>query len=157
MRGGIMKDAVSTAYALNLAANLILAGCSGVPPANLGVKDGRLARCPDTPNCVSSQSADGRHAVAPLTYSTSEAEALVSLKEIVLQMKGARITEETDGYIHAEFTSTICRFVDDVEFTVNESLKTIDLRSASRLGYSDFGVNRKRIEAIRTAWKARGS
>jgi uncharacterized protein (DUF1499 family) len=156
MRGGMMKGAVSTAYLVNIAMSFILAGCSGMPPADLGVRDGRLAPCPGTPNCVSSQSADREHAIEPLRYSISEAEAIAGLRKIILQMKGARITEEEDGYIRAEFTSAVWRFVDDVEFAFNENLKIIDVRSASRLGHSDFGVNRKRIEEIRVRWQAWG-
>ena len=151
-----MKGVLSTAYLMNFAASFILVGCSGMPPANLGVRDGRLAPCPEAPNCVSSQSTDRKQAIEPLRYSTSEAEAVASLRKIILQMKGARITEEEGGYIRAEFTSTIWRFVDDVEFAFNENLKIIDVRSASRLGHSDFGVNRKRIEAIKAAWQSWG-
>ncbi|HUI44661.1 MAG TPA: DUF1499 domain-containing protein [Nitrospirota bacterium] len=150
----MMNSARATVSVLGLAASLFLLGCSGALPANLGVRDGWLAPCPETPNCVSSQSTDREHAIEPLSYSTSKGEALADLKKIIGQMKRARIIEERDGYIHAEFTSAIWRFVDDVEFFVDESAHVIQVRSASRLGKSDFGVNRKRIEAIRAAWKA---
>jgi len=152
--GEMTKSALATGQALSVAVSIFLLGCSGVPPANLGVRDGLLAPCPETPNCVSSQSTDREHAIEPLSYSTSKEEALTDLKKIIAQMKRARITEERDGYIHAEFTSAVWRFVDDVEFFVDESKHLIQVRSASRLGKSDFGVNRKRIEAIRAAWKA---
>ncbi len=139
-----------------LVLSLCIAGCSGVPPSNLGVKDGRLSPCPSTPNCVSSQSADPEHSVDPLRYSSSTEEAVSRMKDIVLHMKRARIVSESRDYLHAEFTSAVWRFVDDVEFYFDDAAKVIHIRSASRLGKSDFGVNRKRVEAIRKAWKERG-
>jgi len=150
----MMNGALATVPVLSLAVSFLLLGCSGAPPENLGVRDGWLAPCPETPNCVSSQSTDREHAIEPLSYSTSKEEALADLKKIIGQMKRARITEERDGYIHAEYTSAIWRFVDDVEFFVDESAHVIQVRSASRLGKSDLGVNRKRIESLRAAWKA---
>ncbi len=134
---------------------LFASGCSGAPPANLGVRDGRLAPCPKTLNCVSSQSTDRQHTIEPLAYSTSEEEARADLKKIIGQMKGCMITEERDDYIHAEYTSAIWRFVDDVEFYFDENIHVIHVRSASRLGSFDFGVNRNRIKAITTEWKTR--
>ncbi|HSA78911.1 MAG TPA: DUF1499 domain-containing protein [Nitrospirota bacterium] len=131
-------------------------GCTGGRPANLGVSDGRLAPCPSSPNCVSSQSTDNEHAVEPFLYSSSTPEAIAGLRKIILQMKRTKIVSETNNYLHAEFASAIWRFVDDVEFSFDDHAKLIQVRSASRLGYSDFGVNRKRVEAIRTAWQASG-
>ncbi len=128
-------------------------GCSGARPANLGVRDGRLAPCPMTSNCVSSQSTDRNHAVEPLAYTISKEEARADLKKVIGQMKGSMITEERVDYIHAEYTSAILRFVDDVEFYFDERIHVIHVRSASRLGRFDFGVNRKRIMAITTEWK----
>ncbi len=139
-----------------LALGMWITGCSGVPPSNLGVKDGRLAPCPATPNCVSSQSADREHAVEPLAYSTSTEEAVSVMKSIIGSMKRSRVVSENSNYIHAEFTSAVWRFVDDVEFSFDDATKSVHIRSASRLGKSDFGVNRKRVEAISEAWKARG-
>ncbi len=133
-----------------------MAGCSGVRPANLGVKEGKLAPCPAFPNCVSSQSADKEHAVAPLNYATSEPRAMADLKKVILGMKRARIVDEHDSYIHVEFTSALWRFVDDVEFYFDDTAKLIHVRSASRLGKSDLGVNRKRIEELRAAWTSLG-
>jgi len=133
----------------------IMSGCSGVPPANLGAKEGRLAPCPPSPNCVSSQDADSSHAAAPLTYSISLPRAVADLKKVILGMKRARIVTQSGSYLHAEFTSALWRFVDDVEFLFDDQAKVIHIRSASRLGHSDFGVNRKRVEEIRAAWTAR--
>ena len=139
---------------LYLALSMGIIGCSGVPPGNLGVKDGSLAPCPASPNCVSSQSTDKEHAIEPLTYTTSRLQALEDLKTIILHMKRTKVVTKSGNYLHAEFTSAIWRFVDDVEFYCDENAKIIQIRSASRLGKSDFGVNRKRVESVRAAWNA---
>jgi len=131
---------------------VMLAACSGVPPANLGVKDGTLAPCPAYQNCVSSQSNDKEHVIAPLVYTKPLPQAMTDMKAVILAMKRTKIADEYDSYIHAEFTSALWRFVDDVEFYFDDHTKLIQVRSASRLGHSDFGVNRKRVEAIRDAW-----
>ena len=141
---------------LSIAVCICMAGCSGVRPTELGVKNGRLAPCPSSPNCVSSQSRDPEHTIAPLSYAQSATRAMADLKRIILGMKRSKIVEERDSYIHAEFTSALWRFVDDVEFYFDEGAKTIHVRSASRLGKSDFGVNRKRVEEIRAIWRASG-
>ncbi len=129
-------------------------GCAGVRPSNLGVRDGRLAPCPSTPNCVSSQSNDREHFIEPLPYAGDPREAMARLKTIIQNLPRTAIIDETGHYIHAEFTSLIFRFVDDVEFFSDDGARFIQVRSASRLGTSDFGVNRKRVEAIRKAWNA---
>jgi uncharacterized protein (DUF1499 family) len=134
--------------------SLLLIGCTGSRPMNLGVNDGKLAPCPASPNCVSSQSKDKEHGIEPLRYTGSATEAMDRLKKIIIGMKRTRIIAETGPYIHAEFTSALFRFVDDVEFFLDERAAVIHVRSASRIGYSDLGVNRKRIETIRTLWTA---
>ncbi len=134
--------------------SMLVIGCTGVRPANLGIKDGELAPCPSSPNCVSSRSADREHAVEPLSFTGTVTEAHAGLRKIILSMKRSRIITETNSYIHAEFTSAVFRFVDDVEFQFDESAKVIHVRSAARLGHSDLGVNRKRIENIRARWTA---
>ena len=133
-----------------------LIGCTGVRPANLGIKDGKLAPCPSSPNCVSSQGSDREHAVEPLSFLGTVSGAHAALRQIILSMKRSQIIIETDSYIHAEFTSAIFRFVDDVEFWFDENEKVIHVRSASRVGNSDLGVNRKRVEEIRARWTTSG-
>jgi len=134
-----------------LSLGLLLAGCTGTRPVNLGVHNGKLAPCPASPNCVSSQGSDREHSIEPLRYTGSPGEAMDRLKKIVISMKRSRIITETGSYIHAEFTSALFRFVDDVEFFLDERAAVIQVRSSSRIGYSDLGVNRKRIEDIRAA------
>lgn len=137
-----------------LAVLLMVSSCSaGRPPAR-PVQDAGLANCPNRPNCVSSLAGDEKHHVAPLTYSGSQSEAAARLVSVLEQMKGSRIVSQTDATIHAEFTSTFFRFVDDVDFRFDAANHRIDLRSASRVGYSDFGVNRRRVAEIRRRFEA---
>ncbi|MDJ0650745.1 MAG: DUF1499 domain-containing protein [Xenococcaceae cyanobacterium MO_188.B19] len=117
---------------------------AGTRPSNLGVKDGKLAPCPGTPNCVSSQSDNPQFKVEPLP-TTSIAE----IKKIVEAMERTKIIEESDNYLYAEFTSKLMGYVDDVEFYLDPN-NIMHVRSASRLGKSDLGVNRKRVEEIRS-------
>ncbi len=129
----------------------VLIGCTGNPPTNIGVKEGKLAACPLSPNCVSSQSeaGDKEHYIQPLHYTGSRDEARAALVSVIESMKRTKVITVADDYVYAEFTSRIFRFVDDVEFYFDDTTKTIHVRSASRLGHSDLGVNRKRIETIR--------
>jgi uncharacterized protein (DUF1499 family) len=122
---------------------------AGTRPTNLGVQTGQLASCPSTPNCVNSQSSDAEHRIEPLTYDSSSQEAMANLKTVIQSSK-AKAIASTDNYLYAEFTTPIMRFVDDVEFLLDKDAKVIHVRSASRLGESDLGVNRKRIETLRT-------
>jgi uncharacterized protein (DUF1499 family) len=121
---------------------------AGKRPTNLGVKEGKLAPCPDTPNCVSSQSNDSEHAIDPLPY-----VSIADLKKVVESMERTTIIEETENYLYAEFKSKLMGFVDDVEFYKDDANQVVNVRSASRLGKSDLGVNRKRVEAIRQQLK----
>jgi uncharacterized protein (DUF1499 family) len=128
----------------------------GSRPVNLGVHNGHLSPCPASPNCVVSQGQpDAQHAIAPLVYIGDTAKAMADLRQIVAAQPGSEIVEQTETYLYAEFTSSLMGFVDDVEFYLNpEEPGTIHVRSASRLGESDLGVNRKRIEAIRMAFSS---
>lgn len=110
----------------------------------------RLGPCPSSPNCVSTQDRDEAHAIAPFRYRKSQAEAKETLKEILRSLPRAKLVEEDGSYLHYEFTSLLIRFVDDVEFLFDDEAKTIHFRSASRTGYGDLGVNRKRMEQVRT-------
>jgi uncharacterized protein (DUF1499 family) len=122
---------------------------SGEQPNNLGLKNGQLAKCPETPNCVSSQSKDDSHQIEPLTYESSSKEAFSKLKKIIEETDNAEIIEDQSNYLYAQYTSQIMGFVDDVEFYLKPEEQLIHVRSASRLGESDLGVNRDRIETIR--------
>ena len=127
---------------------LMTLSCAGSRPDNLGIADGRLAKCPDSPNCVNSQTTDEKHSITPFTYDGSRQDAIQRLKQAVSDLKRTQIVEERDDYLRIECTSALFRFVDDVEFYFPEE-NVIHVRSASRLGYSDLGVNRKRVETLR--------
>ncbi|MBE9171221.1 DUF1499 domain-containing protein [Pleurocapsales cyanobacterium LEGE 06147] len=118
---------------------------AGKRPNNLGVKDGKLAPCPGTPNCVNSQSDNPQSKIEPLP-----SVAIADLKKVIEGMEGAKIIEQTDNYLYAEFKTKLMGFVDDVEFYLDPNENVVHVRSASRLGKSDLGVNRKRIELIRS-------
>jgi uncharacterized protein (DUF1499 family) len=139
---------------LLLIITFMMVACPGSRPKNPGVSDGRLAPCPKSPNCVSSQSDDEKHYIAPIVYDETLPEAREKLIAVLQSMKRSRIVTTEDTYIHAEFTSAFFRFVDDVEFYLDETAKTIHMRSASRVGKSDFGVNRKRMENVRAHFTA---
>lgn len=133
----------------------VLFSCTAGRQSTLGVTDGRLSPCPSTPNCVSSQSEDPARYVAPLSYDVTAGEALSDLKKLLAGMKRVAIVDESPTYLRAEFRSALFRFVDDAEFLIDDSRKVIHVRSASRVGYSDLGVNRRRVENIRQIWKQR--
>ncbi len=115
----------------------------------IGVNEGKLAPCPKSPNCVSTQVHDKKHKIEPLRYNLTLNEAKLKIVEIVESLKRSRIIKETEDYIHAEFRTRTFKFVDDVEFFFDDTEKIIHFRSASRVGWSDMGVNRKRMENIR--------
>ena len=108
-----------------------------------------LGPCPSSPNCVSTQALDEGHAIAPIRYHKSLAEAKEVLKEVIRSLPRIQLVEEGETYVHYEATSLLLRFVDDVEFLFDDETKTIHFRSASRTGYGDLGVNRKRMEQVR--------
>lgn len=124
---------------------------AGTAPDDLGVNQGRLKACPPSPNCVSSQVSDPDHAIAPLTYNQETTTAKALLVEVLGVVPGTVIVEETADYIRAESSSKLLGFVDDVEFFFPSDRPVIEMRSASRLGQSDLGVNRRRLEQIRFA------
>ena len=123
----------------------------------LGIENDQLMPCPSSPNCVSSQAEDKPHFIEPIKASGSLVEVKKTLLNVLLNSVRATVTETEGNYIKAEFVSLIFRFVDDVEFLILEKGPDevlIHVRSASRLGYSDFGVNRKRVEKIRNLFTA---
>lgn len=107
-----------------------------------------LPPCPDSPNCVSTQAQreDVQHSIEPLAYTGSASDAHQRLLSVIASMPRTKIVTDEETYIHATFTSLIFRFVDDVQFVIDDESKTIHFRSASRVGHGDMGVNRKRME-----------
>ncbi|MDH2373223.1 DUF1499 domain-containing protein [Cobetia sp. 3AK] len=119
-------------------------------PDNLGLHDGLLAPPPSTPNGVSSQASDSKHYVAPLPMPTDCClSAMEKMHSIIESMGHAEIISTDDGYLHAEFHTPLLGFVDDVEIVCNEQEGVCHVRSVSRMGHSDLGKNRQRVEDIR--------
>jgi uncharacterized protein (DUF1499 family) len=143
---------MNKSIAIALLSFTFLLGCSGTIP-KLGMDNGQLIPCPDKPNCVSTQATDKPHYVQPIEYSGTSQEAQDRLLQVLKAMERTKIIAIEENYIRVEFTSSVFRFVDDAEFfflSVANGKVVIDLRSASRIGHSDFGVNRERIELIRS-------
>jgi len=123
-------------------------GCISGASQSLGKDNADLAPCPNSPNCISSLSEDPRHAMPPLPYLTSGRQSMDRLVQIVQGMERAKIVSTTPTYLHVEFRSAIFGFVDDVEFVLDDAARVIHFRSASRTGWYDFGVNRRRMAQI---------
>ncbi|MEM9245919.1 MAG: DUF1499 domain-containing protein [Cyanobacteria bacterium P01_F01_bin.153] len=126
---------------------------AGSRPENLGSTNGQLQPCPNSPNCVSSQTGitDPQHAISPLSFTGSSDEAFSALIDIVKSQDNTTIITEGPDYLYAEFKTSLMGFIDDVEFVLNRDENLIHVRSASRLGESDLGLNRQRVETLRTA------
>ena len=134
---------------------IFFTGCTGVIP-KLGIENGQLIQCPTTPNCVNSQAKDKKHYIEPILMTGTPLEVKNHILKILNELKRAKIIVAEDHYIRVEFTSKVFRFIDDLEFyfpNTKSKEMTIHVRSASRVGHSDFGVNRKRIEQIRSKFK----
>lgn len=130
-------------------------GCHGKRPADLGLTSGALRPCPRSSNCVSSEGGTPvEMQVAPFPAPGGAAD-LARLKSVVSAWPRTEVLTASHDYLHAECTSLLMRFVDDIEFRFDSAAKVIHVRSASRLGESDLGVNRKRVEGMRAKWTAR--
>jgi len=110
----------------------------------------QLPACPSSPNCVSSQATDADHAIAPFKIVGNVEEAWTALKKALISQSRTVITDETGSTLHAQATSLVFRFVDDIDAILDTDARLIHIRSASRTGYGDFGVNRKRVEMLRS-------
>ncbi len=127
---------------------IILMTLSTINPVNSASKK-ILPLCRDSPNCVSSQAQDAKHFIEPFKISDDRDKAWQALKEAINNQNRMVITHETADTLHAEATSLIFQFVDDINVIIDTDTNVIHIRSASRTGHSDFGVNRKRVEALR--------
>lgn len=128
-------------------------------PSGLGVQAGRLDPCPDSPNCVSTQSSGGYPQTEPLPMHVDGATTIALLREVVMEQPRMRVESQSveigGHYLWATDRSRWLRFVDDIEFFVDEAEAVVHFRSASRVGYSDLGVNQARMETIRNQYLAR--
>lgn len=117
----------------------------------LGVNAGHLSPCPPSPNCVVSQSADAEHQIAPIAYRGDRATAQATVLKVLTVVPRTQVVSQTEDYIRAASESRLLGFVDDLEFYFPADAAVIEVRSASRLGESDLGVNQRRLEQIRLA------
>lgn len=120
-------------------------------PVEVGLADGRLRPCPPSPNCVCSQDAD-EHAIAPLAFRGDPDAAFRSLAGWLRGRDDARVVLEAGDYLHAEWSTPLLGFRDDLELLLDRAGRMVHVRSASRVGRSDLGANRARVEAIRAGW-----
>ncbi len=130
---------------------ILLSACHAA--AGPAVAPDTFSPCPDSPNCVSSQSAAKARFIEPLHYAGNRADARQKLINILEKTKRVHLVKAEADYIHAEFRSFLFGFVDDVEFYFSESDTIIHVKSASRAGYYDFGVNRRRVERLRSTFE----
>ncbi len=144
-----MKVMIRRGLLTGVLAGLLLS-CAGERPSNLGMRDGTLAPCPTSPNCVSSQAAEEGQRIAPLVFTGDPDMAFARLKRVLASRDDTTIIEQSDHYLRVELRTTF--FVDDGEFLLDREQQVIQVRSASRLGYSDLGKNRSRMEEIRGAF-----
>ena len=128
--------------------------CTAIPE-DIGLESGRLRPCPDSPNCVVSEG-DAAN-VDPFPYTGDGNEALTRLADLMVANENARIETLEPPYAHVVFTTSLMRFRDDVELRVDEANGVIQVRSASRVGHSDLGANRDRVERIRALWAEAGN
>lgn len=152
MSNGTLQRFVQTLSTAALA--FVLGACAGERPDNLGVRDGRLTPCPASPNCVTSMGGSDRQHIAPLTFTGDATAALARLQAVLAARPDTKILSAADDYLRVEFHTTL--FVDDGEFLLDRAAGRIEVRSASRLGYSDLGKNRSRLEEIRGQFLAAG-
>jgi uncharacterized protein (DUF1499 family) len=125
---------------------------SGGPPSNIGLHDGKLSPCPKSPNCVSTQSSDPQHRIQALSFRGSKAQTMEAILAVVQKMMRTKVITRSEDYLHVEYRTKM-GFVDDVEFFLDEASRTVQFRSASRIGYSDLGVNRKRMEEFTALYR----
>jgi uncharacterized protein (DUF1499 family) len=133
-----------------VAGSLCTSGCGGRMPVALADGSGRLAPCPASPNCVSSDAPDALHAIPAYRIRGSADAAWTAVENHVRALPRVEVVTSKDGYLYAVFTTRLMRYRDDVELGLDTESGTIRLRSASRVGYGDMGVNRERMESIRT-------
>jgi uncharacterized protein (DUF1499 family) len=129
---------------------------AGLRPANLGINGGRLAPCPASPNCVSSDAEDDVHATHPFEFVVVPAQAWRVVRSLLADFPRTKLITATSDYVHAECSSAVFGFVDDLELHLRPSHGIIAVRSAARHGYRDFGVNRRRVERLRSLLTKQG-
>ena len=139
---------------MTIAAVAVLIGCAGSgKDIDMNQLD-RLSGCSGPPNCVSSESEDPRHSVAPMQLVGDSANEWAGIQDVVGRLPRSRIVKSTDRYLSVTLKSSVFGFIDDLELKLDLQTKMISIRSASRRGYFDLGVNRRRVENLRIQLKA---
>jgi len=128
---------------------VLFIGCGRTVPEGLGLTNNKLSECPDSPNCVSTQTEKTEAQIEPIRYKVDDETAYKLLLQVIEGNKLANVISKTNTYIHAAYHTKRKIFIDDVEFLIDGDANLIHFRSASRVGHSDLGVNRKRMESIR--------
>jgi uncharacterized protein (DUF1499 family) len=147
------RIATSVAALAAVGGAVMAVACAGIPD-DIGLVDGRLRSCPESPNCVCSETPEAESFVEPFAFAGDGPAALESLIRFLESEPRIDVVSRSPDYAHVVFRTAVLRFRDDVELRLDEAAGVIHVRSASRIGYSDLGVNRDRIESIRARWSA---
>lgn len=151
MRGDSMTPQWTWRSSAALLAVTSLSACASLTGGATGVVNGKLQPCPPGPHCVSSDETRADRRIAALQASGDAEAAWRGLRTYIVALPRTQVIDEGADYLHLTFTSRFFRFTDDVEFLLREAQGEIAMRSSSRLGYYDFGVNRERLESVRAA------
>lgn len=154
----IVKQVFKNRLLWGLFSLALLMSCEREIHQNIGMSEKKLKPCPESPNCVVSQyPEDDKHYLEPWTYTVDQRRIREVLLEELKKTKGVRIESEEETYLHATFKIPVFGFVDDVEFYLPQNEKILHFRSASRMGYSDLGVNKRRMNVLRRKLVRRGA
>ncbi|PKH04454.1 DUF1499 domain-containing protein [Psychromonas sp. MB-3u-54] len=149
-----MKTAALALLSVSLL--LSLGACSEINSPQSSRTTGIIESCPDSPNCVSSDAADKNHFIMPFQLATTAEKAWPIVIEVIMELPRSNIIQQTDSFLAVECRSAVLAFVDDLKLQLRANEGIIAVYSASRIGYSDFGVNHDRIEVLRAALIKRG-
>ncbi len=129
---------------------IFLISCSGERPKDIGIFDGKFSPCPKSPNCISSDATDSKHKTSPFKLNSIHADSWKAIYKAVDDLPNTKIVTFNDKYLHAECSSAFFGFVDDLQLHLRNNKKSVAVKSAARLGHSDFGVNQKRVDQLRS-------
>ena len=137
------------AYVFSMVIAVFVLTCSNPKSGEDSARFESMADCPDRPNCVSSEAQDAKHTIDPFRLKGNPAAGWDAIVSVVVNLPRSEVVKQTDRYLHTECKSRLFGFVDDLELRLDPMTGVVAIRSASRVGYSDWGVNRRRVEALR--------
>ena len=137
------------AYVFSMVIAVFVLTCSNPKSGEDSARFESMADCPDRPNCVSSEAQDAKHTIDPFRLKGNPAVGWDAIVSVVINLPRSEVVKQTDRYLHTECKSRLFGFVDDLELRLDPTTGVVAIRSASRVGYSDWGVNRRRVEALR--------